>query len=402
MLGESVRILVFIAVLVVVQLVCSRSAIAALQPGPAARQPDPAARQPDPVENEVLELEHSIARALADRDRAALDALLASEFVLRGRPNLTRETWLSNAVTFCWGRTYELSDFMSRRDGGTMIVTFVLTFSQDPLTCQRATLRSLVTDVWVRESDRWQLLIRHASGTGLPTDPSGVRAQFTTVPGPPPVWQIDAELSFVSTSGNTDTQTVGTTSELRHQKGSWNTTARGVLVRSTASGVESARSTFLELRPGHRVSPRLTVFGRVGFRRDRFAGITARLNFNTGLAYHILQDRRRDLQAEVALGYDRERRVASPEVQFAAAQTRLTYVQRFSPTLSFTDEGAVVAAVDDVDNWRGSNKASIIVGMSRSLSLKLSHQLEFVNQPVPGFGRLDTITSAGLVVTLRR
>jgi len=36
------------------------------------------------------------------------------------------------------------------------------------------------------------------------------------------------------------------------------------------------------------------------------------------------------------------------------------------------------------------------------LALKVSHALEFLNEPVPGFKRLDTVSSVGLVVAVRR
>lgn len=66
------------------------------------------------------------------------------------------------------------------------------------------------------------------------------------------------------------------------------------------------------------------------------------------------------------------------------------------------DEAGVSIDLNNAGNWRGSNKASLTVAMTRVLSVKLSHTLEFVNEPVPGFRKLDTITSAGLVVNLER
>jgi putative salt-induced outer membrane protein YdiY len=108
------------------------------------------------------------------------------------------------------------------------------------------------------------------------------------------------------------------------------------------------------------------------------------------------------LQIEGGAGYERERRLASPVLSFASVQSRVFYRWQVSPLLAFDDEGAVSADPGDRGNWRGSNKASATVSLNRSLALRVSHTLEFLNQPVPGFRQADTVTSVGLLINLRR
>jgi putative salt-induced outer membrane protein YdiY len=360
------------------------------------------AQPADEISQDILARERRLGQALQANDRPTMEALLAPEYVLRGFPDVPRDRWIANAIDLCWGKTFELTDFDTRRDGDTIIASFIFTFDQDPVTCKPAVLRSLITDVWARAGGEWRLLLRHTSAATRPDSPDSLGQQFAAVPEPPPVWQLDSELSFVATGGNTDTQTLGTAGDLRHRQGRWNSTARGSFVRSTAGGIESARALLLEVRPGRELTPRLTLFGRTGFRRDLFAGIESRLAYGAGLAYRVIDNRRQELQVEGGGGYDRERRLGAAELRFGTVQGRLNYRWRVSPSLTVDNAAAVAADPQDAGNWRGSNKASATVSVSRMLSLKLSHALEYLNEPVPGFRQIDTITSVGLVVTLRR
>jgi putative salt-induced outer membrane protein YdiY len=357
--------------------------------------------QPPDVETQILDSEALLASALQTDDRSTLERLLDPAFVLRGYPDVSREIWIRNAIDLCWGQTYSLDDFSVRRDGSLAIAGFVMTFDQDPVTCQPALLRSLITDVWTLDAGEWRLLVRHSSGATT-EGASSIPQQFATVPEPPPVWQVDGELSLVATSGNSETQTVGTTADVKHEQGGWSSTGRTAFVRTSARGIEQARSLLLEARPGRQLTPRLTLFGRAGFRRDRFAGIDSRIAFGTGLAFEILDTPTRQLTVEGGAGYDREKRIGAAELRFQTAQARVRLRWQLAPGVTLDEEAGSAADPGDAGNWRGANKASVSVAINSLLALKLSHALEYLNEPVPGFERLDTITSVGLVLALRR
>jgi hypothetical protein len=211
-----------------------------------------------PDGDELLDLERQLAAALGTRDIAVYDRLLAPGFVLRGAPDVPRSTWVENAVRLCWGRRADVTDF-SRRDVSpdTAIVTLVLTTYQDPQTCDPAIVRSLLTDVWRRGADGWQLLLRHSGPAG------GLERQFAAAPPPPPRWVRSAEVSLVSTGGNSDTETLGLGGAITWRPAPWLTEARVSFVRSETAGVETARSLAANLRQSRAITPRLDAFGRV-------------------------------------------------------------------------------------------------------------------------------------------
>lgn len=113
--------------------------------------------------DELRQAEEQLAAALTARDAAALDRLLAADFVMRAAPDVARDAWLTNALTLCWGDTFEISDFIvTRAAADRAVVSLLLTTHSDPATCEKATIRSLLTDVWVHEAAAWRLAVRHS------------------------------------------------------------------------------------------------------------------------------------------------------------------------------------------------------------------------------------------------
>ena len=67
-------------------------------------------------------------------------------------------------------------------------------------------------------------------------------------PPPPPLWSGQGELSFVSTSGSSDTQTLGVGAEVAYQPLPWSFSFKSAFVRNEADGGEKANSLTAMLR----------------------------------------------------------------------------------------------------------------------------------------------------------
>lgn len=346
--------------------------------------------------SELLVLEQTLLRAMAEKDEATLDRLLADDYVLRGNPDVDRSTWLSNALALCWGERFSLADEWVVDLGNTAVVGLTLTFYRDPATCEPAVLRSLVTDVWVRHTRGWHLAVR----TSGPLGPGGLEAQFEVV-DLPPVLEARGELSFVATGGNASTETVGVSAEATYRSGPGTTTGRGRFVTSEAGGVERARSTFLQARYGRHVFDRLDVFGRAGYLRDRFAGLEHRMEADAGVSVSV-RGQPHALTVDAGLGMTSETRLEAPDERFVTGTTGTAYAWTLSPTTTLGAEMAIVADLGDTSNWRLSSDLSLLAGLGRFLSARFSYGVRHVNTPIPGFGRSDRTVSAALVVGYAR
>ncbi len=356
-----------------------------------------AARQASGDAPEIRALEDALVQGLLRKDRAALDGLLAPDFVLRASPDVGRAAWLDNAVSLCWGDRADIEGFAVRALGDTQVATFVLTTNRDPVSCEPAVIRSVITDVWTRGDGGWRLALRQ-SGPAT----AKIEQQYTKVAPPPPRWSGRSGLSFVRTGGNTSTQTIGAGGELAWRPDPWRTRLRISFVRATTGGTENARSFTAELRQSHDFTPRLGAFAHTAYLRDTFAGIEHRVGADGGLAWTAVTAAPHELKVDAGIGYTHENRLAQPDRSFATGTLTLVYKLKLTPTSELQNDGSFTANLQQGRDWRFSNTAAVVVGLNGSLSVKLSYALNYLNEPVPGFKRADTVTSAALVAHFAR
>lgn len=353
----------------------------------------PAAAAPQSPEIRLREAEERLAAALVSKDATAFEQLLAPEFVLRGAPDVPRALWIANAQKLCWGDRAGISDFRVLRWGDRRaVVALVLTTGRDPATCERATVRSLITDIWERRGGAWQLVLRHSGPAG------GIEAQFLKTAAPPPRWEGSAELSLVDTGGNADTQTLGTAATLTWRPGQWTTEARTSFVRSEAGEVETARSFAAAVRQARTISPRLDAFARGEYLVNEFAGIDDRISVDTGLGFRVLTGPAHRLRTDAGLGYSHEDRLGGEDLSFALATAGAQYEWTVNRLVTLADTSLLTTSLQDGEDWRFRNALAITATLTRRVSIKVAHELNFAHAPAPGFGSTDTMLSAALVV----
>jgi len=353
-----------------------------------------AAQTPAP---DVRALEETLAQGLIGKDRAALDGLLAPDFVLRGSPDVDRATWLDNATSLCWGDQAVIDEFAIVALGDGVVATFTLTTDRNPTTCEPAVVRSVITDLWRPSGGAWRLVLRQSGPGG-----TKVEQQAAIFEPPPPRWETTSELSFVSTSGNTSTQTLGVGGDVTNRSGAWVSAGKVAFVRAATDGEETARSLGLDFRVSRDLTPRTGLFAHVGYLRDTFAGIEHRVGVDGGLAMKLVAAAPHALDLDAGVGYTSETRLAEADRSFATGTLVLDYTWALNDAAKLTNVGAFTANLQDGPDWRFSDTAAIAASLNRTLSLKLSYQVKFLNRPVPGFDKTDTIVSAAVVAKFAR
>jgi putative salt-induced outer membrane protein YdiY len=345
-------------------------------------------------EPDIVALEQQLFRAIEEKNPAVLDSLLSDDFILRGSPDMARDVWLTNAVTLCWGPSWDVQQLTVRADGDTQVASFILNFYRDPLTCRPAALRSLITDVWVRRDTGWKLWLRHSG----PVGEAGPRAQYSPVPPQPPPFEGRGELSFVSTGGNASTQTLGFSTELIRRYARTTTNGRASFLRSATDDIENARVLTALVRHSVRLSDRVEAFARGGYLRDNFAGIQHRTNFDAGLSYVVRQPLPRALKFDFGLGGTRENRLADVDQAVLNATLGVSFRARLAPTAEVTADSQAIADLGRVANYRLLSDLSLTASLNSMWSARIAYATRYANQPVPGFQRADHTLSASLAI----
>jgi len=216
-------------------------------------------------------------------------------------------------------------------------------------------------------------------------------------PPPPPLYSGKAEVSFVSTSGNTSTQTLGAALEGEYKPSPWAYKAAFAFVRAESDGEVKARSLAASLRAGRKIADPIEVFAEARYLKNTFAGVDNRYAADAGIAWTFLKMPQHTLKAEVAGGYTKEDRTTGDNLSFATARVGLGYKWAISKTAEFTDDCSFIEDLSDTSDWRTQSVSALSAAVSTLFSLKASYTFAYVRKPPAGFGRTDTITAFALV-----
>jgi len=216
-------------------------------------------------------------------------------------------------------------------------------------------------------------------------------------PPPPPLFEGTVDFSFVSTTGNSSTQSIGVSGDTTYRPDGWEIRNKAAFVRAKTDEELSAQSLVYLFRAARKITPRLSGYGQFDYTRDRFAGIEHRNAVLGGLEYLLYNTAPHDLKILGGAGYVNEQRLSGDDVSTGALDAGWAYKLKVSETAEFTDDFRWGLSFYESSDWRIGHVAALTTRVHSILSLKVSHTTRFVNFPPPGFEKTDTITAVALV-----
>ena len=215
--------------------------------------------------------------------------------------------------------------------------------------------------------------------------------------GPPPIWSGSAEVSFLSTSGNTSTSSFGGAVEVDYKPAPWAVIFKASYLHAETNNVATAEQFATTLKGIRDLTPRIDVYVGGGYLRNRFSGIDALYTGDGGAGYKILTGPTHLLRVELGFGYTHKEQAVGGNLDYAVLRSGLGYAWNFSKTASFTEDATYSLDLSDSANWTFLNKAAIAAALTSTFSLKASWTLLYSNEPVPTFKKTDTTTAFALV-----
>ncbi len=210
-------------------------------------------------------------------------------------------------------------------------------------------------------------------------------------------WSGEVEVSFVGTSGNSNTKTLGLGARFDYAPRLWLTEIRVSFIRSEADDAINARSLDAKFRGTRALHERFGVYTKGEYLSDRFAGIDGRYAVEGGISYSAIPEGSHILTARGGIGGTLEFRATTENRSLSTANVSATYAWAFSDNSALTNDLSTTVGVRDQKYWRLMNDFSLLAGLNNLLSLKLSYQVSFLNDPVPGFEKTDVKVSAAVV-----
>ncbi len=235
--------------------------------------------------------------------------------------------------------------------------------------------------------------------TALFLSPTILRAQAP--PAPPPPWSGEASLSYVQTTGNSESQSFGAGLKLLYQSAPWKAEFTSAFIRTEADGAETARRFSGALRGERAFGDHLAAYAQGSYLRNLFAGIRGQEIAEAGGLYKFLTGPQHLLAASAGLAYTREQRTPpADDRSFLGASVGLSYHWKLSPTSEFAEELNYLPNFKDASDWRSNATTSLTASVTKVLAVKLAHQLSYMRSPVPGKKRTDTTLLASIVAKL--
>src|SRR5690349_3799198 len=143
--------------------------------------------------------------------------------------------------------------------------------------------------------------------------PGTARAQAPP-PEPPPLWDWQAGASFVGTSGNTDTGTVGADFAYHGRWPVWKIESTATAIHSTDAGRTAAERYLAALRGSRKLTSLLSFTTGEKIERDRFAGIDVRNVLDGGLGWALVRSPRWTLDGVTSIAWLHESDVSGVSI----------------------------------------------------------------------------------------
>jgi putative salt-induced outer membrane protein YdiY len=217
-------------------------------------------------------------------------------------------------------------------------------------------------------------------------------------PPPPPLWDAQIGASFVGTSGNSDTASTGVDFAAHRRGAVWQIESAATAVRTDSDDVTTAERYMGMVRAQRTLTSIVGVTSGVKLERDQFSGLDLRSVLDVGLSWALVHHPEWTLDGLTSIAWQHESRTIGDNTNDAVGVLQLLSripfgsagdtTQRFTYYPDFTNSSA----------YRSEGEITAQAAMSAHLALKIGYLVRFANEPVPGFKKTDTTTTASVVL----
>jgi putative salt-induced outer membrane protein len=236
--------------------------------------------------------------------------------------------------------------------------------------------------------------LSQAEDTGAPSTDSNtseVSAEAT--------WSGNAELGFIQTSGNSDTQSFNGKFNLERQRELVTTSLNLEALNSKEEGVSSKERYIAAIEHDYFLGKRSYVASVLSYEDDRFNGYQYQSSLSVGYGYHAWADKQGTLDLEVGPGYRRsaleDRNEESNKIEEEAiARASLTLLVNISESAKFTEKFTVEGGDSKIVYKSDMGIQSTLIGQ---LAMKISYQVKHTTEVPEDKKNTDSLVGVTLV-----
>lgn len=214
---------------------------------------------------------------------------------------------------------------------------------------------------------------------------------------PASLWDGSLGFSFVATTGNSSTQTLGLDFQIKRKPDPWGLDLGANFTRAREDGVTTAERYGAHGRAERAFSPRWSAFAGLSGERDTFSGYDLRAIVETGGTYTALTGPVHQLAFDAGVTWTREELVDDGSDDYAGGLLAVRYAWQLSATSSFGQKVTWYPNFKNSADWRVTSETAVKAAINSKLALKMSYEVRYDHEPVPGYTSTDTTTKASVV-----
>lgn len=219
----------------------------------------------------------------------------------------------------------------------------------------------------------------------------------------PQGWSGTGELGWVSTSGNSDTQTLNAKLALQLDRNAWTYKGGLNVLRASEDGDKTAERYEATAKTKYHFDEKSYWFNAFRYEDDRFSGFDYQTTLTTGYGRTLLESDTQKLDTEIGVGARRSKPSATEMMPMPESSTDAVlrggaeYAWQLTDTTKFTNDFLVESGQD---NTYAENQAGLSVAINSRFSVKLGYAVRHNSKVPSGTDKTDTVTTVNLVYTL--
>ena len=210
-------------------------------------------------------------------------------------------------------------------------------------------------------------------------------------------WQAD--LGYVSATGNTDVTTMSIGDKIVRTVDAWTFTQTGAYIYGRTKGNESANQLRLGVRADASFNGAVGAFVAVAFERNVYAGFRSRYDELLGIQWRAIRGPRDSLTVDGGGVLTQQENTLGVRAQLPAARTAVNYKHAFTSKATVQHVSEVIPDVTSGGHFRLNSETAMVAPLSEHMSLKVRLATRFNSAPPAGFGTTDRVFTAGVQVS---
>ncbi len=206
-------------------------------------------------------------------------------------------------------------------------------------------------------------------------------------------FNIRVELSYVSTSGNTDSQTLAGKVTADKKVSANKYFFSGNVLFEENNGAETSNRILLESRFERILSGRLFLLLSTSYIRDKFSGYKYRLYGGPGAGYNLLNTKKHKLQSLLSFVYSYDEFSVGNSISdnYLTGKATGKYQYIVKENFKFKETVNYLVSFDKTEKYFLDSETAVEVKINQSLSLGISYLVNYQNMlPSAEVKRTDT------------